>query len=193
MLDMVKLLLMSCIRLWVVSTQSSCMPDSLKYYELRSIMSCLENALHGSRSHTKHDIAVESADGISARVSHLLAVRRMSLKSSYCRASTNRASLLAKLHPLRHRLASVTPVNLRPPSAALRRLSLHCLSHLQDRTGSAQHAKEMPRTTGLLLKAQHWRTRQASLQESDVTLCLSSRAVPPMQHANWHQVLTKGK
>lgn len=139
MLDIVKFLLMSCIRLWVVSTQSSCMPDSLKYYELRSTMSCLENALHGSRSYTKHDIAVESTDGISARVSHLLALRRMSLKSSYCRAFTNRASLLAQLHPLRHRLASVPPVILRPPSAALRLLSLQCLPHLQDCTGSAQH------------------------------------------------------
>ena len=38
----------------VGSEHTKLMPDSLKHYELRSTMSCLENAHHGSRSHTKH-------------------------------------------------------------------------------------------------------------------------------------------
>ena len=56
------------------STVTTVYPLSVACYHA---MSCLEITHDGSQNHTKHDLAVEATDSISAGVSHLLAVRWM--------------------------------------------------------------------------------------------------------------------
>ena len=121
-----------------------------------------EIAHHGSHNHTKHDLAVEAmaTDGVSAGVTHLLAVRRMfseiqSLPSFYeegitsCPASSTSAQ--ACFRPACHPAAGLGC----SPAAEPALLASSARSH---RKCSARFTKGLA-YLGLLLKAHRRRTQ----------------------------------